>query len=91
MAKKKSEPKIERNIKGVEGLHAETVEQPICQTLEQNYMPYAMSVIVSRAITLKWTCTERFTGAPIDYIQLQSQSLCGNHTISAPKCPRQYG
>ena len=25
-------------------------EQPICQTLEQNYMPYAMSVIVSRAI-----------------------------------------
>ena len=50
MAKKKSEPKIERNIKGVEGLHAETVEQPICQTLEQNFMPYAMSVIVSRAI-----------------------------------------
>ena len=25
-------------------------EQPITQTLEQNYMPYAMSVIVSRAI-----------------------------------------
>ena len=50
MAKKKSEPKIDRNIKGVEGLHAETVEQPICQTLEQNFMPYAMSVIVSRAI-----------------------------------------
>ena len=26
------------------------VEQPVCQTLEVNYMPYAMSVIVSRAI-----------------------------------------
>jgi DNA gyrase subunit A len=25
-------------------------EQPICETLESNYMPYAMSVIVSRAI-----------------------------------------
>lgn len=27
-----------------------TVEQPITETLESNYMPYAMSVIVSRAI-----------------------------------------
>ncbi|MDR1891718.1 MAG: topoisomerase IV, partial [Oscillospiraceae bacterium] len=26
------------------------VEQPITETLEQNFMPYAMSVIVSRAI-----------------------------------------
>ena len=26
------------------------VEQPITETLEENYMPYAMSVIVSRAI-----------------------------------------
>ena len=34
----------------VEGLHAAVVEQPICDTLEINYMPYAMSVIVSRAI-----------------------------------------
>ena len=34
----------------VEGLHAEILEQPICDTLELNYMPYAMSVIVSRAI-----------------------------------------
>ena len=32
------------------GLRAEVLEQPICQTLESNYMPYAMSVIVSRAI-----------------------------------------
>ena len=32
------------------GLHGSTVEQPISETLELNYMPYAMSVIVSRAI-----------------------------------------
>ena len=34
----------------VMGLHAAVVEQPITDTLETNYMPYAMSVIVSRAI-----------------------------------------
>lgn len=32
------------------GLKAEVLEQPITETLEVNYMPYAMSVIVSRAI-----------------------------------------
>ena len=32
------------------GLKAEVRPQPITETLEQNYMPYAMSVIVSRAI-----------------------------------------
>ena len=32
------------------GLRAEVLEQPITDTLETNYMPYAMSVIVSRAI-----------------------------------------
>ena len=32
------------------GLRAEVLEQPITETLETNYMPYAMSVIVSRAI-----------------------------------------
>ena len=32
------------------GLHSEVLEQPITETLETNYMPYAMSVIVSRAI-----------------------------------------
>ena len=31
------------------GLHPETVEQPITLTLEENYMPYAMSTNVSRA------------------------------------------
>ena len=50
MAKKKTEPKISRNVKGVEGLHAAVLEQNITETLELNYMPYAMSVIVSRAI-----------------------------------------
>ena len=50
MAKKKSEPKIDRNIKGVEGLHAAVLEQNITETLETNFMPYAMSAIVSRAI-----------------------------------------
>ncbi|MBQ9973424.1 MAG: topoisomerase IV, partial [Oscillospiraceae bacterium] len=34
----------------VKGLRSEVLEQPITQTLELNYMPYAMSVIVSRAI-----------------------------------------
>ncbi|MDR0670690.1 MAG: topoisomerase IV [Oscillospiraceae bacterium] len=34
----------------VQGLHAEIVRQKIPDTLETNYMPYAMSVIVSRAI-----------------------------------------
>ena len=31
------------------GLHSEVLEQPITQTLEVNYMPYAMSANVSRA------------------------------------------
>ena len=34
----------------VMALHADVVEQNITETLETNYMPYAMSVIVSRAI-----------------------------------------
>ena len=51
MAKKKQpeQPKYS-NDPNVEGLHAEVVEQPITETLEVNYMPYAISVIVSRAI-----------------------------------------
>ena len=51
MARKKStEPTKHTMNPNVEGLHAEILEQPICDTLELNYMPYAMSVIVSRAI-----------------------------------------
>ena len=34
----------------VKGLQAAVVAQPITGTREVNYMPYAMSVIVSRAI-----------------------------------------
>ena len=34
----------------VMGLRGEVIDQPITETLEMNYMPYAMSVIVSRAI-----------------------------------------
>lgn len=51
MAKKKEterkKPAINPNVGG---LRAEVVEQPITATLYDNYMPYAMSVIVSRAI-----------------------------------------
>ena len=47
--KKKTEPTHSANP-NVLGLRGETSEQPITDTLEQNYMPYAMSVIVSRAI-----------------------------------------
>ena len=51
MAKKKQEPdKKKINTDGIMGLVGSTTEQPISETLELNYMPYAMSVIVSRAI-----------------------------------------
>src|SRR5699024_1413413 len=52
MAKKKNmeERKLRADNPNVMGLGAEVLEQPITQTLELNYMPYAMSVIVSRAI-----------------------------------------
>ena len=52
MAKKKTPGSGEKKVNNpnVMGLHAAVVEQPITDTLEQNYMPYAMSVIVSRAI-----------------------------------------
>ncbi len=44
MAKKKKEPEVPVIIE------EKIIEQKICNTLETNYMPYAMSVIVSRAI-----------------------------------------
>jgi len=51
MAKKKQPENEKRAVNAsVEGLRAEVLEQPITETLELNYMPYAMSVIVSRAI-----------------------------------------
>ena len=52
MAKKKQEPEKKKkvNTDGVMGLVGSTTEQAISETLELHYMPYAMSVIVSRAI-----------------------------------------
>lgn len=43
--KKKTEPEVNAYIEGA----GNVVEEKITQTLEKNYMPYAMSVIVSRA------------------------------------------
>ena len=50
MPKKKTAEKKNYDNPDVVGLHAQVKEQPITETLESNYMPYAMSVIVSRAI-----------------------------------------
>ncbi len=52
MPKKKRPEEIDHKEvnPNVMGLHAAVVAQPITDTLEVNYMPYAMSVIVSRAI-----------------------------------------
>ena len=52
MAKKKTEEKTVHRPADphVMGLRGAVVEQPITRTLDENYMPYAMSVIVSRAI-----------------------------------------
>ena len=52
MAKKKQPEELRHNHDNpnVLGLRADVVSQPITRTLEINYMPYAMSVIVSRAI-----------------------------------------
>ena len=52
MARKKQEPEKKKKVNsdGIMGLVGSTTEQPISETLESNYMPYAMSVIVSRAI-----------------------------------------
>ena len=53
MARKKKDEQANKkkvNTDGIMGLHGSTTEQAISETLEINYMPYAMSVIVSRAI-----------------------------------------
>ena len=53
MAKKKKDEQQNKktvDTSGVVGLVGSTTEQAISETLELNYMPYAMSVIVSRAI-----------------------------------------
>jgi len=52
MAKKKKTEETVKHVNNpnVMGLQAAVLEQPITETLDSNYMPYAMSVIVSRAI-----------------------------------------
>ena len=53
MARKKKETQVDMkklDTSHVVGLVGSTTEQAISETLEMNYMPYAMSVIVSRAI-----------------------------------------
>ncbi len=47
MAKKKASKEIERTVTAPP---APAVPQPITETIEKNYMPYAMTVIVSRAL-----------------------------------------
>ena len=53
MAKKKEQP-VSHGTSAEEmkvfGLRSMVMEQPITETLESNFMPYAMSVVVSRAI-----------------------------------------
>ncbi|MBO6040679.1 MAG: topoisomerase IV, partial [Oscillospiraceae bacterium] len=50
MAKKKETETKKYDNPNVMGLRGGVQEQPITETLERNFMPYAMSVIVSRAI-----------------------------------------
>ena len=63
------------------GLHGQVVEQPITDTLEINYMPYAMSVIVSRAIPE----IDGFKPShrKLLYTMYQMKLLSGNRTKSA--------
>ncbi len=81
MAKKKEPTKKDRGNPNVEGLKAEVVQQPITQTLEENYMPYAMSVIVSRAIPE----IDGFKPShrKLLYTMYQMKLLGGNRTKSA--------
>ncbi len=44
MAKKKKQNEVQEIV------YAPILPQPITETIEKNYMPYTMSVIVSRAI-----------------------------------------
>ena len=55
MAPRKKKEPVEKNRPSasdlhVMGLRSDVLEQPITDTLKVNYMPYAMSVIISRAI-----------------------------------------
>lgn len=80
MAKKKKDEKKTENP-NVLGLRAEVLEQPITQTLEINYMPYAVSVIISRAIPE----IDGFKPShrKLLYTMYQMKLLSGNRTKSA--------
>lgn len=80
--KKKDEAKTSMiDPSKVLGLRPEVVEQPITETLEVNYMPYAMSVIVSRAIPE----IDGFKPShrKLLYTMYQMKLLGGNRTKSA--------
>ena len=83
MARKKKQDKELKKTDNpnVMGLHAEVVEQPITRTLEINYMPYAMSVIISRAIPE----IDGFKPShrKLLYTMYQMKLLGGNRTKSA--------
>ncbi len=83
MAKKKNpdQGKKRVNPEGVMGLKAQVLEQPITDTLEINYMPYAMSVIISRAIPE----IDGFKPShrKLLYTMYQMKLLGGNRTKSA--------
>ena len=83
MARKKKQDKDLKKTDNpnVMGLHAEVLEQPITRTLEINYMPYAMSVIISRAIPE----IDGFKPShrKLLYTMYQMKLLNGNRTKSA--------
>ena len=58
------------------GLRPEVLEQPITETLEINYMPYAMSVIVSRP-------SRRSTGSSPSHRKLL-YTMYQMHLLGAP-------
>ena len=83
MAKKKAPQEGAKKVNNpnVMGLRPEVLEQPITETLELNYMPYAMSVIVSRAIPE----IDGFKPShrKLLYTMYQMKLLGGNRTKSA--------
>ena len=50
-------------------------------------VPKGYAVIVARAIMLKWTCAERFTGVPIDYSLMTNIFVYPGTVVSTPIVP----
>ena len=94
MAKKKTEEKtVHRPADpNVMGLRGAVVEQPITRTLDENYMPYAMSVIVSRAIPEidGFKPSHRVFSRPF---QQSSRPVSGKKAPARPRrrCPQNCG